>query len=111
VILDNQRNRPLPPHTNANRAKELIRNLIAVNPHHRPSASQCLNHPWVQGAGGEAAGGGTLGGAEPLLTGAHARLKEAYAVSLGGGDFAAAMAAAREAEAAAAEAAAGGAGR
>jgi hypothetical protein len=95
-------NHPPSPHR---RAKELIRSLLAVNPHHRPSAAQCLDHPWLR-APGAAAGAG--GGAP--LAGAQARLKQAYAASLGGEGFAAAMAAGREAEVAAAAAQGGGAG-
>lgn len=96
------------------RAKSLITALLMVDPRQRLTAAQCLQHPWLAqgaptpraadgGAGGASlrpgvAGGGSPegagGGGEVLLSEAHARLKEAYARSLGGEGFAAAMAAA-----------------
>ena len=84
------------------RAKELIRNLLSVDPHQRLTAGQCLRHPWVTGPRNSivpaisSAAGSAAGREEgPLLVGAHARLQQAYTASLGGSGFAAAMAASR----------------
>ncbi|GBF97717.1 hypothetical protein Rsub_10881 [Raphidocelis subcapitata] len=85
-------------------AKDLISRLLAVDPAARPTASECLGHPWLRG-GGEGGGPGT--GAGGQLPGAQGRLRQAYAASLRGESFAAAMAAGREAEAAAARGGAG----
>jgi hypothetical protein len=61
----------------------LITALLAVDPHHRPTAAQCLQHPWLRADECSAA----------PLAGAHARLRQAYAESMGKEGFAAAMAA------------------
>ncbi|KAI8469504.1 MAG: kinase-like domain-containing protein [Monoraphidium minutum] len=84
-------------------AKDLIRQLLAVDPHVRPTATQCLQHPWMraaaaaaEAAAGGAGGGGGGGGGEPLA-GAHARLRQAYEVSRGREGFVTAKVAGRDA--------------
>lgn len=67
-------------------AKGLIQQLLSVDSHHRPTATQCLQHDWIKAGDCPS---------EPLV-GAHARLKQAYAISLGGEGFTAAMAAGRD---------------
>lgn len=81
------------------RAKDLIRQLLAVDPHHRPGATECLAHPWVGAAAAAAAGAaaGAGAGASHALVDAQARLRHAYAVSAGREGFAAAMAAGKDA--------------
>jgi hypothetical protein len=80
----------------ARSAKDLISRLLAVDPSARPTASDCLGHPWLRGGGcpGVAGAGGKLPGTQE-------RLRNAYAATLRGESFAAAIAAGREAAAAA----------
>jgi|AntAceMinimDraft_5_1070358.scaffolds.fasta_scaffold214282_1 serine/threonine protein kinase len=58
-------------------AKDLIRQMLTVDPTARPTAAALLHHPWVTGKAATAGGGGGRGGeaATGDLTGAIEQLK------------------------------------